>query len=236
MFRSKPPLALLALLIICTTPLIAQDQKLADLNSSIETSIQGNAYAIDMDLAVSSINGEIGTKNSAYYFDDWDTKGEIFVKDKGKVRIDGVNLNLFDNTLQAVYEENKVFTFDSDRLMKIVINDKVFRIFEIDNKLRIMELFYESKQAVYKYFDVKYVPGSLNTMLNRSANKFIKNEKYFILQDGELLRIKMTKKAIAAQLETETIGQEAILSFIKKGKLRVKKEEDFVKVLNFVNR
>ena len=186
-------------------------------------------------MSLGFVNGEMRTEGSAYYFNNWDTQGSLLIKEKGRVNIDQVNINLYDNTLEALYEENKVFTFDSDNLIRIVINDKVFRTFEIKGQQIIFELFFNGKAQVYRYFKVLYQQGQANPMLSRQQNKYIKNEKYYLYQDGKLTEMKMTKKAISEMLQTETVSEKDIAAFIKDNRLSLKKEDDLFQIFEFAN-
>ena len=73
-------------------------------------------------------------------------------------------------------------------------------------------------------------------MVNRSANKYIKKEKYYIYDKGRLTKIKLSNKFFSKFFKSEIISQESILKFIKKNKLSLKKDTDLIKVLNFVSK
>jgi len=201
----------------------------------IKVTRQGFGWHEGMDMSLGFVNAKRMTEGSAYYFDDWNTEGTIYIKDKGRVKIKKVNVNLYDNTLEAIYDDNSVFTFNSDNLLKIVINAKVFRIFEINKEPKILEQFFKGDFSIYRYYSVIYAEGSANPMLSRKTNKFIKKSKYYLYRDGNLSLMKMTKKAFSKLLQTDKISQEAILNHIKENKLSINKEEDLIQVLNFIS-
>lgn len=202
----------------------------------IKVTRQGFGWHEGMDMSLGFVNAKLRTEGSAYYFEDWNTEGTIYIKDKGRVKIKKVNINLYDNTLEAIYNENSVFTFNSDNLLKIVINDKVFRTFEVDKKLKIFELFYNNGISVYRYYSVIYAKGSANPMLSRKTNKFIKKAKYYLYRDDKLTMVKMTKKSFAKLLHSDKVSQESILNHIKENKLSINKEDDLVQVLKFISK
>lgn len=197
---------------------------------------QGFGTHNSFDLGLGFVNPNFRTDGSAYYFEDWDTEGVIYTKENGNFKIKNVNINLYNNTLDALYDENSVFTFDSKNLMKIVINKKSFRIFEIDGELQVFEQIFRDGFSVYKHYDVLYSEASVNPMHARSTNKYIKKEKYYLYNNRELTKIKMSKKAFSKLLQSDKVSQQSILEYIEKSKLSLKKENDLIKVLNFVTR
>jgi len=217
--------------IIFILPSLAQET-----TNTINNTRQGFGRHEGFDMAVGFVNARTRTEGSAYYFDDWNTEGVIYIKDKGRVKIKKVNINLFDSKLEAVYDENSVFTFDSDNLIKIVINDKVFRTFEINKELKFFELIFNDKLSIYRYYSVIYSQGSKNPMLSRKNNKYIKKAKYYLYRDGELTMMKLSKKSFSKLFQSDKVSQESILEYIKKNKLSLNKETDLIEVLKFVNK
>jgi len=134
---------------------------------------QGFGTHVGFDTGIGFVNPRIDTDGSAYYFDDWNTEGVVYTKENGSFKIRKVNINLYDNKFEAIYDENSVFTFDSENIIKIEINNKVFRIFKIDEELKIFELVFNDTFSVYKYYSVLYSEASVNPMLNRKNNKYI---------------------------------------------------------------
>ena len=210
-------------------PSLAQES-----TNPINNTVQGLGFE-SFDMTVGFVNAKRMTEGSAYYFENWNTESTIYIKDKGRVKIEKVNINLFDNTLEAIYDDNSVFTFNSDNLLKIVINAKVFRIFEINNEPKILEQFFKGDFSIYRHYSVIYTEGSANPMLSRKTNKFIKKAKYYLYRDDKLTMVKMTKKSFAKLLHSEKVSPEAILNHIKENKLSINKEDDLIQVLNFIS-
>lgn len=225
---------ILLLQLVFVLPLVAQETT-TDKNPRNNIR-QGFGTHNSFDLGLGFVNPDFKTDGSAYYFDNWDTEGIIFTKENGSFKIKNVNVNLYNNTLDAVYDENSVYTFDSKNLMKIVINDKVFRIIDMDGELKIFELIFRNDFSVYKHYDVLYSEGSINPMHARSTNKYIKKEKYYLYRNRELSKMKLSKKAFSKMLETDKVDQQAILAYMDKGKISLKEEEDLLKVFNFMTR
>jgi len=48
--------------------------------------------------------------------------------------------------------------------------------------------------------------------------------------------MKLSKKSFSKLFQSDEVSQEAILKYIKKSKLSLKRETDLIKVLNFVSK
>jgi len=213
-------------------PVLAQ----VDDSNTINTTRQGFGEFRGINMSVGFVNAKRITEGSAYYFEDWNTEATIYLKEQGRVKLEKVNINLYDSKLEAIYDENNVFTFDSENLVKIVINDKVFRTFEINKELKILELIFNGELSIYRYYSVIYRKGEANPMLSRTTNKYIKKAKYYVYRDSELTLIKMTKKQLANQLQSDRVSEDSILEFIKQNKLSLNDEADLLQVFEFVNK
>lgn len=224
---------LIALQLLFILPALAQEPE-ADTNP-INTTRQGFGDMRGIMTAVGFVNPKARTEGSAYYYEDWDSEAMIYLKDQGRHKVSQVNINLYDNTLDALYDGNNVFTFDTKELMQVVIGKTIFRPFMLDKKLRILELFYNNKAAIYKHNYVSYSKSSANPMINRKTNKYIKNERLYLYRDGQLIKIKLAKKAFAKLFASGLMSQEVIERYISDNNLSLKKEDDLIQVLNFVN-
>ena len=197
---------------------------------------QGFGTHNSFDLGLGFVNPNFRTDGSAYYFEDWNTEGVIYTKENGNFKTKNININLYNNTLDALYDENSVYTFDGDNLLKIEINGKVFRLMNMDGELKMFELFYRGPFSVYRHYDVLYSEASINPMHARSSNKYIKKEKYYLYSNRELTKIKMSKKGFSKLFQSDKISQSTINEYIEKSKLSLKDDEDLIKALKFVSR
>ena len=225
---------ILLLQILCIFSSFAQEKD-NDINPNLNVTRQGFGEQAFLNMGVGFVNAKAKTEGSAYYFDNWNTEGLIYTKDNKRYKIKKVNINLYDNTLEAIYDEGYVFTFNTNNLVKIVINKKVFRVLTLDNELNIFELFFNNRLSIYRYNSVSYYKNSRNPMVNRKDNEYINKVKYYLYDAGSLTKIKLSNKYFSKLFQSETISQEFIMEFIKKNKLSLKKEADLIKVLNFVS-
>ena len=168
---------ILLLQILCIFSSFAQEKD-NDINPNLNVTRQGFGEQAFLNMGVGFVNAKAKTEGSAYYFDNWNTEGLIYTKDNKRYKIKKVNINLYDNTLEAIYDEGYVFTFNTNNLVKIVINKKVFRVLTLDNELNIFELFFNNRLSIYRYNSVSYYKNSRNPMVNRKDNEYINKEKY----------------------------------------------------------
>ena len=196
---------------------------------------QGFGTQVDFQIGQGFVNPKVETDGTPYYFDDWDTEGIIYSKDKGKYKIKKVNINLYDNTLEAFYGDGYVFTFFSKNLIKIIINTKVFRVIKVNKKSKIFELFFNDKFSIYRYYNISYSEHSINPMVNRKVNKYIQKAEYYLYSENKLTKIKLSKNSFSKLFQSDKISQQSIYNFIKENRLSLSEETDLIKVLNFVN-
>ena len=86
-----------------------------------------------------------------------------------------------------------------------------------------------------KGFEVKLISGSANPMVNRPNDKYVKSESYFLMNKGVITRIKLKKKAIYKTLELNKGEISNIDAFIKSTSISLKKEQDIIKILTYLN-
>ena len=73
------------------------------------------------------------------------------------------------------------FRLTFNNIKQIIINGKSYKNYFYNEDNRVYELIYSGKTfSILKGFDVKLVTGSGNPMVNRSNDKYVKKESYFI--------------------------------------------------------
>ena len=226
---------ILLLQVLFILPTLAQN---TNQTSNLNVTRQGFGWHSGIDMSMGFVNAKPLTEGSSYYFDNWETEGTIFIKDKGRVKLEKVNINLYDNKLEAIYNENSVFTFDSQNLIRIVINGKVFRTFEFKGETKIFEQIFNNKLSIYRYYNVRYTEASTNPMINRKTNKFTKRAIYYLYnkENGKLTTMKMTKKSISKHLQSDSVSEKSILDFIKQHNLSMNNETDLIKIFEFASK
>ncbi len=221
-------------LLFVTLQSVAQDDE--DYTDSFKTTRGGFGNQSGFNMGPEFINAKIRTDGSAYYFEDWDAEAMIYLKEQGRYKIEAANINLLDNAFEALYDENKVYTFDTKNILQIIIKDKIFRTISFEGEPTLLELFFNEKVTVYKHYSINYSKSSPNPMVNRKTNKFIRNERYYIEENGRLNKIKLTKRGFAKQFATKDRDRDAIETYIEVNNISLNDENEFRQLLNYVGK
>ena len=145
----KYKLSISLILLLSLTVFAQEDEQ--DSNP-LQTTRQSFGDYRGLNMTVGFVNPKTRTEGSAYYYDDWNSEAIIYLKEQGRYKVENVNINLFDNTLETLYNDNNVFTFDTNSLLQIVIEGKIFRPLLEDGELKLFELFYNNGITVYKHY------------------------------------------------------------------------------------
>ena len=89
--------------------------------------------------------------------------------------------------------------------------------------------------SILKGFTVKLVTGSGNPMVNRSNDKYVKKESYFIRSTDKktIESFKMNKRSLNKLFENNLKDVSRILAFIDSSNLSYKDEKDVIRMLEF---
>ena len=174
---------------------------------------------------------------SAYLFDEWNNDGEIQTLTGERFLVRNINLNISRNAFEAKVNDNdSIFSFNFNNIKQIIINGKYYKNYFYNEDNRVYELVYSGKTfSILKGFTVKLVTGSGNPMVNRSNDKYVKKESYFIRSTDKktIESFKMNKKSLIKLFEKNLKDVSRIQVFIDSGNLSYKDEKDVIKMLEF---
>ena len=174
---------------------------------------------------------------SAYLFDEWNNDGEIQTLTGERFLVRNINLNISRNAFEAKINDNdSIFSFNFNNIKQIIINGKYYKNYFNNEDNRVYELVYSGKTfSILKGFTVKLVTGSGNPMVNRSNDKYVKKESYFIRStDTKIIEsFKMNKRSLNKLFENSFKDLGRILAFIDSGNLSYKDEKDVIRMLEF---
>ena len=174
---------------------------------------------------------------SAYLFDEWNNDGEIQTLTGERFLVRNINLNISRNAFEAKINDNdSIFSFNFNNIKQIIINGKNYKNYFYNEDNRVYELVYTGKTfSILKGFTVKLVTGSGNPMVNRSNDKYVKKESYFIRStDTKIIEsFKMNKRSLTKLFENSLKDVGRILAFIDSGNLSYKDEKDVIRMLEF---
>ena len=174
---------------------------------------------------------------SAYLFEEWNNNAEIQTLTGERFLVRNINLNISRNAFEAKINDNdSIFSFTFNNIKQIIINGKSYKNYYYNEDNRVYELIYSGRNfTLLKGFDVKLVTGSGNPMVNRSNDKYVKKESYFIRSKSEktIENFKMNKRSLNRLFEKSAIDLNRILGFIDSGNLSYKDEKDVISMLEF---
>ena len=174
---------------------------------------------------------------SAYLFDEWNNDGEIQTLTGERFLVRNINLNISRNAFEAKINDNdSIFSFTFNNIKQIIINGKSYKNYYYNEDNRVYELVYSGNNfTLLKGFNVKLVTGSGNPMVNRSNDKYVKKESYFMRSNSEktIENFKMNKRSLNRLFEKSDVDLNRILGFIDSGNLSYKDEKDVIRMLEF---
>jgi len=177
------------------------------------------------------------TEGTIYLFDNWEQSAIVHRVLDDKFLVKRVNFNLNKMSFDAkISESEDVLSFSFDGIDKIEIDNKVFKNILHNKSNRIFQIFYSDDNVKFmKGFDIKLIKASKDPMVNRPNDKYVKSESYFLMNKGVITRIKLKKKAIYKTLELNKGEISNIDAFIKSTSISLKKEQDIIKLLTYLN-
>ena len=174
---------------------------------------------------------------STYLFDEWNNDGEIQTVTGERFLVRNINLNLSRNAFEAKVNDNdSIFSFNFNNIKQIVINGKSYKNYYFNEENRVYELIYSNEKfSILKGFSVKLVTGSGNPMVNRSNDKYVKKESYFIrdAEDKSIQKFKLNKRSFSKLFSNKDLDLERIERFSSSKRISFKDEEDVIQLLKF---
>jgi hypothetical protein len=174
---------------------------------------------------------------SAYLFDEWNNDGEIQTLTGERFLVRNINLNISRNAFEAKINDNdSIFSFTFNNIKQIIINGKSYKNYFYNEDNRVYELIYSGRDfTILKGFSVKLVTGSGNPMVNRSNDKYVKKESYFIRssQNKTIESFKLSKRSLNKLFEDSSMDVSRILAFIDSNNLSYKDENNVIRMLEF---
>ena len=184
------------------------------------------------------VNPSRDIKGSIYLFDTWDNYSVIYLDDNQRLILNNVNINMQRNSFDSKISQDSIFTFNTNNIVKFIINNKVYKNLYSEDGKRIYEIIYEEEGnfTILKGFGIKLIQGSANPMVNRKDDKFAKTETYFLSQGTSTIKpFRLSKKKVLGLISDNQDRVAKLEKFMKNNNLSYKKSEDIKKGMEYIS-
>ncbi|MEW7292311.1 hypothetical protein [Aquimarina sp. 2304DJ70-9] len=174
------------------------------------------------------------TDGSVYLFDSWNNTTIIKVNKKNYT-FGNFNFNISKGEFMSQIEGDSIYIFDFRSIDKVIVNGKEFKSFfsPLEGKEKVFEVIYENTDfSILKKYSLKIIESSPDPMLNRSKNKIIKIETYYIMKGTTFTPFKLKKKFITELVE-KNITIPVLDVYVKSNNLSYRNENDLKKIFNY---
>jgi hypothetical protein len=190
--------------VVSTGMLFAQTNNNVENNSGVVFGKVGNSATSYGSSSSTFFNPARRVEGSVHLFNDWNNQAVIYTTDTQKFSLRNINLNIERNTFESKVSEDTIFTFNFNNIDRFVINKRVFKNHYYNGDNRIFEIIYDSgKITLLKGYKIQLVKGSPNPMLNRSTDRNVQKEFYFLKEGNNIKPYRLKKKSILALMSSD---------------------------------
>lgn len=223
---------LLTLSIILTSLGFSQDTE--NMNMKLRNSNDLFVGSPTLGVSMHVVNPKRETDGSIYLFDKWDNLIYIVTDQGDKMRLDNINLNVERNTFESRFGGDSIFTFNFNNIDRFIVNNREYKNFFWKDDNRVYEVLAETDNfSVLKGFKVSLIEGSVDPMMNRSRDKYIMRETYYIKRDNSIKPFALRKGSILKLFAEDKAKKEAIKDYVKEKGLSFKDENDIDEIIKF---
>lgn len=183
-------------------------------------------------------------KYSPYFFDDW-VVGNIIDEKGNPIKGLLMNYNGYSDNIEVkkgdkyieldtkYYQSIEVLVSENPKMKKRVDVEKIIFKQKVHPRFRerLIQVLYEGKNISFlNDFDIVLSEKEVNNVGKAIQFKqFVKRNTYYILRDGELKAVKLTKRKLV-----EMLGEkEALDKFIKKERINFTSPRDIAKLIAY---
>jgi hypothetical protein len=179
-------------------------------------------------------------KGNPYLMKDW-IVGDIYLTNGKILKSVQLKFDIYSHDLLVYHEYHRRvillesesvdhFSFENDGRKYIFSNQKTIRKLKLGRKQFFIELLLEDRISLYKLHFNEIVP--LRTPKMPYLDEFVRGQAYYIVQKGQWIDIKLRRSALFKQFPE---FKSQLKQYTRKNKLRLRKEKDFVDMLDYLN-
>lgn len=179
-------------------------------------------------------NRYIGIEGSAYLFEHW-LPGKIYEFEGAVLPHNKINYNTRTGKIEVKNENGSITVINEVLYHKVeILKEDQTRTFA--NRLTTGDINYY--QVIYRGDQLAFLEKTIAEVKKENASEysaykytgaFDKKTKFYILKDGQIQKVFRNKKKILEFFNSKELEQ-----FVKKGKIKFKKDEDLVKAFEFM--
>lgn len=177
------------------------------------------------------INPPKKIEGSVHLFKSWINRGVFVTNEDKKYSLRNINYNVQRNVFESKIGNDSVFTFNTNNVDKIVINNRPFK--SIYNPAvraeSIYEVIFENDSfSILKKHEMEVMEGSDNPMIIRPS-KYILSESYWVKKRNSVKSFKMKKKNI---IKLAGKDAKALTKYADDNNLTFRDDADVTRILN----
>jgi hypothetical protein len=173
---------------------------------------------------------------SPYYNDNW-LPAVVKIKGKGECYTDSLKYNIFTNSLLFSYKKIEYYVENSNDVVYFTIGDTKFINFACaeDGSQYFFEVICDGERLkLVRKYNCTIVEGKPSDGINPARNdKFAKDYRYFTIFKYQPAKQFRMRKSNLVELMAD--HHDEIVRYIKDNRLKMKRQEDFVKVFAYYN-
>jgi len=176
--------------------------------------------------------GDLKVKNNDLYsFSNWDNQAVIFL-DSNRYTLSNINFNVSTNTFVSRINRDKLFSFKTNEIDSVLINNLLFKKF--GNSFYEV-LFEKGDNLLLKKYDITFKKGIENRLGVGTIGKTKTIIAYnYLIKSGKLFkRIELNKSSIISLIENDNNKNE-LENFVKNENLSYKKVDDIILIFKFI--
>lgn len=196
-------------------------------NMALFNFMNAEAQSEGMITGVSDISKHFGTGKrnrmelgATLLFNNWDNSGKIYTPTK-EFSFQHIDVDLYSGTV-LIKMESKFFSFSTEKIKKIVINDQTFKILynPTTKNYGFFQLVHQEKgMDIFKGFKLIFRKGSEHAMYStRQKNSLRRQEIFYANTHKGLQKIKISKTRLMKMIQRKDLSELRKLMVIKKSR------------------
>jgi hypothetical protein len=182
-------------------------------------------------------NNDIG--GSPLLFDDW-KKGEVTLKNGENYHLQKINFDAsrsqfiysINDTIYEFYNNVRMVRIYSDNHSQDLSSDKVFRNDLLPDQNIFVQVLLKGKINILREFSKKPEGENYSNGIVNNSRKYVLHIQDVALIDNRIIPFKYSSSALQ---ELVSDKKSEVDSYVKSNNLKPKKENDFLKSINFYN-